>query len=207
MEHTKDKELSDSSRYASDPSTLTTAQLLREIGSLKELLLTRIEAVEDGIKVAHQDFVRVPTDVQNVVSHVREVLEIRIEDAENLKDEKFANIEKRLDLVEQSRVEQKKDTATAVDAALKAAKEAVQEQNSSNVLAINKSEAATTKQIDQQAELIRQISKGFDEKISDIKERLGKSDGKSQGGKDVIDMIKLVIIIAGFFIAYFVIKK
>lgn len=205
MEHTK--EFSDGNRYVSDPSTLTTAQLLREIGSLKELLLTRMEAVEEGIEVAHQDLVRVPTDVQNAVSHVKEVLEIRIADADKLKDEKFANIEKRLDLVEQSRVEQKKDTATAVDAALKAAKEAVQEQNSSNVLAINKSEAATTKQIDQQAELIRQISKGFDEKISDIKERLSKGDGKSQGGKDVMDMIKLVIIIAGFFIAYFVIKK
>lgn len=40
--------------------------------------------------------------------------------------------------------------------------------------------------------------------LSDFKQ---KQEGRGQGGKDIMDIIKLVIIIAGFFIAYFVIKK
>jgi len=43
--------------------------------------------------------------------------------------------------------------------------------------------------------------------IVDLKEFKQKQEGKGQGGKDIMDIIKLVIIIAGFFIAYFVIKK
>jgi hypothetical protein len=190
-----------------DPSTLTTAQLIREISSLKELVFVRLNAIEQGIEVSHADFVRVPTEVQRQVGSLKELMEAKISGSDELKQEKFKNLDKRLDLVEQARIEQKKDTATAVDAALKAAKEAVAEQNASNVLAINKSEASITKQIDQQADLIRQISKSFDEKISDIKERLGKGDGKTQGGKDVMDIIKLVIVVAGFILAYFVIKS
>ena len=138
----------------------------REIDSLKELIVFRIEAVEKAIIVAHDDLVRVPTDVQKQVGALKELLTQQIGDSDKLKEEKFRNIDKRLDLVEQARIEQKKDTATAVDAALKAAKEAVTEQNTSNVLAINKSEAATTKQIDNQ-----------DGKINDVKERLIRLEG------------------------------
>lgn len=142
-----------------DPTTLNTAQLLREVGSLKELLEARIEAVEKGIHVAHDDYVRVPTEVQKQVAALKELLETKIESDKLLTDEKFNNIAKQLNLVEQARVEQKKDTATAVDAALKAAKEAVTEQNTSNVLAISKSEASTTKQIDQVKENLEDVKK------------------------------------------------
>lgn len=41
----------------------------------------------------------------------------------------------------------------------------------------------------------------------DLKEFKQKQEGKGQGGKDIIEIIKLIIIVAGFFIAYFVIKK
>lgn len=43
--------------------------------------------------------------------------------------------------------------------------------------------------------------------IVDLKEFKQKQEGKGQGGKDIMDIIKLIIIVAGFFIAYFVIKK
>jgi hypothetical protein len=43
--------------------------------------------------------------------------------------------------------------------------------------------------------------------IIDLKEFKQKQEGKGQGGKDLMDIIKLIIIVAGFFIAYFVIKK
>jgi hypothetical protein len=155
-----------------DPSALTTQMVWRENQSLKELLEARITGVEKGIEIAHQDLVRVPTEVQKAISGLKEVLETaRLGDKELIL-EKFRNIDKLFGVVEQARIEQKKDTATAVDAALKAAKEAVTEQNASNAIAISKSEAATTKQIDQQAMLIQTTSKTLDDKINDIKENL-----------------------------------
>lgn len=43
--------------------------------------------------------------------------------------------------------------------------------------------------------------------IIDLKEFKQKQDGKGQGSKEVFEIIKLVIVIAGFFIAFFVLKK
>lgn len=43
--------------------------------------------------------------------------------------------------------------------------------------------------------------------VVDLKEFKQKYEGRGQGGKDLMDIIKLIIIVAGFFIAYFVIKK
>jgi hypothetical protein len=210
----------------SDPTLLTTQQLLREVSALKELVFTRLEAIDTSIRVSHEDLVRVPTDVQKQVAALKELMEARIDGSDRLKEEKFRNIDKRLDLVEQARIEQKKDTATAVDAALKAAKEAVTEQNTSNVLAINKSETATTKQIDQQGVLIAQIIKNFDEKINDLKNKQvstegqiaalesmkgqvgvlmsgsSESKGKSAGIALVISLIVSAVAIIGLIIKY-----
>lgn len=222
-------------RFMSDPNTLTTSQLLREVGFLEKHFTAEMAAVKEGIKIAHDDFVRVPTEVQKQIAALKELLESTIDSGEMLKEEKFKNIDKRLDMVEQARVEQKKDTATAVDAALKAAKEAVTEQNTSNVLAINKSEAATTKQIDQQAFLLSQIKTELVDKINDVKERQikndsmagnletlkaqvaalttgaakgeGSSSGRNQGRNDVMDFIKIILLIAGFAITFFVLKQ
>lgn len=199
-----------------DPTPLTTSQLLREIGSLKELVFTEIVAVKEGIKIAHEDLVRVPTDVQRQVEALRELLETKIIDSDNLKEEKFRNIDKRLDLVEQARIEQKKDTATAVDAALKAAKEAVTEQNTSNVLAINKSETSTTKQIDNQDSKINDIKDrlirlealvvSFTTTVADVKTLSGISSEKKGGSDATKYIIGLLLTIAGIAIGY-VFKK
>jgi hypothetical protein len=153
-----------------DPSSLTTAQLLREISSLKELLTARINAVEKGIEVAHADLVRVPTEVQKQISALKELTETKIQLNEQLTKEKFQNIDRLFAMVEQSRIEQKKDTATAVDAALKAAKEAVSEQNASNVLAISKSEASIAKQMEY-------VTKS----VTDLKEVVTRIEGVTAG--------------------------
>lgn len=182
-----------------DPSSLTVQMIYREFGALKELILSRLGAIEAGIEVAHQDLVRVPTEVQKQVGGLKELLETRIDDSDKIIDEKFKNIEKRLNLNEESRMELKKDTATAVDAALKAAKEAVNEQNASNEKAINKSEAATTKQIDQLGTLVNEIKKGFEDKITDIKERLATGVGKDMGKGQ---LLALIFAAAAFFFGF-----
>src|SRR4030095_3859037 len=58
---------------------------------------------------------------------------------------------------------------------------AVGEQNKSSALAIAKSEAATTKQIDQLSVLIQTMTKAFDDKISDLKDRFNRLEGHGTG--------------------------
>jgi hypothetical protein len=72
-------------------------------------------------------------------------------------------------------------TKIAVDAALQAAKEAVAAQNQASAQAIAKAEAATTKQIDALATLISAQTKATDEKIEDVKSRVGAIEAVKQG--------------------------
>ena len=89
-----------------------------------------------------------------------------------------------------------RDSKVAVDAALQAAKEAVGEQNKSSALAIAKSEAGTTKQIDQIVVLINTTTKSLsdlltttttslNDKIEDMKSRLTTIEGRSKASGDV----------------------
>lgn len=187
----------------SDPSALTTQMMLREISSLKELISSQLENINKGISVAHEDLVRVPTEVQKQVGGLKELLSDRITAIEKFDAEKFIAIEKSIGIVEQARVEQKRDTATAVDAALKAAKEAVSELNASNAMAINKSEASMAKQIEQQSQQIQIITKAFDEKVNDLKERLARNEGKGSGLRDAWALIVAAIAILFALLDYF----
>jgi len=142
-----------------DPSSLTTQQLWREIGALKELVFFRIAAIEASITIAHDDLVRVPTDVQKQVGNLKELVE-----------EKFHNIEKRFD-----------ENAIAVAAALQAQKELVTQQNISAALSAAKQEASFSKQIDALGLLIETKAKASDDKIDDVKERMTRLEGKGEG--------------------------
>ena len=135
-----------------DPSVLTTAQLLRELDTLREFLSVSLGRVED-----------------------------RISYVEGLSAEKFGGVQKqfterdvRTDLLATG-------TKIAVDAALQAAKEAVGEQNKSSALAIAKSETSTTKQIDQLQTLIQTNNDAINDKINDLKARLDRGEGGKTG--------------------------
>lgn len=56
-----------------------TEALLREIASLKELFFTRVDALNKAVEVAHDDLVRVPTEVQKAVGTLRDLHESKIE--------------------------------------------------------------------------------------------------------------------------------
>jgi septal ring factor EnvC (AmiA/AmiB activator) len=110
-----------------DPTTLTTAQLLRETQQLQELLEAKMAQVVAVF------------------------------------DERFRSIDRQLELVEKQRLEQKQDTATSLDAALQAQKEAVA-----------KTEAATTKSTDQLGNTFNTAFEGVRRELADLKERVGK---------------------------------
>lgn len=94
-----------------DPTSLTTAALMHEIEVMKEtvfrenlslekLLGQRLAEMEKAVKVAHDDLVRVPTDVQKQVGALRDLhdetfnrIEQKIKDESIIRDEKFSKVD------------------------------------------------------------------------------------------------------------------
>ena len=176
-------------RAASDPSFLSTQHLWREIAALKELMFARLDAAQKAIDVAHDDLVRVPTDVQKQVGALKDLhserfatIEEKIvaihglfKERDTLRDEKFSAVEKTFAGLGKTIEASAASSKTAVDAALQAAKEAV-----------GKSEVATTKTIDQLGLIIQSGNKATDEKIDDVKDRLTRIESRAEGGADSI---------------------
>jgi hypothetical protein len=169
-----------------DPSALSTQQLWREIAALKELVFTRLEAIEKAIKVSHDDLTRVPTDVQKQVGNLKE-----------LHEEKFASVQKQFEERDERVKQNAQDTKVAVDAALQAAKELVALQNISLAQSSAKQEASFSKQIDAQGLLIQTTEKATDDKIDDLKDRMTRIEGRGEGlNKGWIVLLGAITLIA-----------
>ena len=145
-----------------DPTVLTTQALFREIAQLRELFNTKIDTITQTVDAALDN-------ATNARNGVREILEQRIDAVTVL-------YEAKLDLIERQRVEQKSDTAAAVQAALSAAKEAVKEQTTASERSIAKSEAATTKQLEGQQVTAASAAGEVRRSIDDLKERIADVD-------------------------------
>ena len=151
-----------------DPTTLTTAALLREMSAVRELFSQRIDAlIAERDRATAAAVVRVDTlnreRVEQMVA-LRQLLMERIAGLDAIVVEKFL-------AAERLRVEQKKDTKDAVDAALSAAKEAVKEQTTASGLSISKSETATREQLKQQQETFTTSIEGLRRSIDELKDR------------------------------------
>lgn len=172
-------------RHQSDPTPLTTAALNREVSSLRAILETRFDGIDTLIHLIQANISSRKADIDTAVEHLKK-----------LHEEKFHSIE--IQFAERdTRTEQtSRDSKVAVDAALQAAKEAVGEQNKSSALAIAKSEAGTTKQIDQIGVLINSTNNAVNDKVDDLKARLasmsGKSEGISYSGSVLLGIVTLV---------------
>lgn len=159
-----------------DPSQLTTRQILREVSLLEDKLVTRMLAEEKSIDKLVSQIEKVPDIIDHSLVQINAV-----------HAEKFNSIQTQFRERDTRAEQTSKDSKTAVDAALQAAKEAVGEQNKSSALAISKSEVAVTKQIDQIYTLIAAANKTTDEKINDLKSRLDQNVGQEVGVKAVKD--------------------
>lgn len=169
-----------------DPTERTIQALVREMGSLREVLESqinghrevleaRIDGMDKAIRLLQTISDRVPSDVDSKVAHLRV-----------LHEEKFRSIDVQFH-ERDIRVEQRAtDTKTAVEAAFAANKELARLSADSFGLSIGKSEAATMKQIDQLGITIQQSTKATDDKIGDIKERLTRIEGAGVGQKEAV---------------------
>jgi hypothetical protein len=205
--------------------------LRTELATQFNAIQTRFEAIDKATELQHDDYVRVPTQVEkaidalrgeitprlDAIEHsadlVREILsaEFRgaIDTMSKVSDEKFSSIS--IQFAERdTRTEQTAaGVKIAVDAALQAAKEAVAEQNRSFALATGKSETATMKQIDALGLAIQTANKGLDDKIADMKDRLTRIEGmdlssdRYRSGRhgENQNIIAIVAIIVGILLA------
>jgi hypothetical protein len=172
-------------RPVPDPTTLTTQQLNTAIGLIKELFAVKFEAMDKAVLLLQDTFNRSPSINEVFLKH-EERFSSTAKEFEDLKElllaqinERFNKVAQQFELVERQRVEQKKDTKDAVDAALTAQKEAVKEQTTASERAIAKSEAFTTKQIDAIGAIIQSRDKGVDDKIDDLKSRVTAAESKT----------------------------
>lgn len=166
------------SRPVPDPTLLTMQLVDRELNGLRELLMMRINGLEVERSTLHTIFAeelrKIPFLIEKSTTQIRELLV-------NIMDERFNGVEKQFKERDVRTEQTARDTKVAVDAALQAAEKAVNKQNESFALSIEKSEEATIKQIDQQGRLLETATKASNDKIDDLKERVLLIEGRTIG--------------------------
>lgn len=137
-----------------DPTTLTTVQLNREIAWLKSNIDTKIKCLEDGISSNTTRAEQLAREVDSRILHVKEV-----------HDGIFRLVQVQFEDRDKRYVESSSENRERVKSALESAREMVAIQNQSAAMAVGKSEAAVTKQIDALSTLIQSSNAGINEKI------------------------------------------
>jgi chromosome segregation ATPase len=171
-----------------DPTPRTVQQIYREIASLKELVFTRLDALERKQEDFEADVTRVPTEVMKAVTALDAVVEERL----RIRDERFCKVESlsqtRLAGIEAAMAARKeaveahfKAGENAVAAALAAQKERVDDQNRAAATAIAKSETATSRQLEAQSAQSHASAVALDQRIADMKDRLTRLESGAAG--------------------------
>lgn len=171
-----------------DPTSLTTSAILREVAMVERLIGTRLDGMDKALALASE----YPTAIDKAVKELKELHEEKFQGLTTLLEEKFSSLsrlrEEKFNAVQTQFVDRDKrreaeDTANklAVSTALQTARDSFEQQNSSNAVAIGKSEAAYTKQIDQIILLLNTSVSALSDKIEDLRTRLTLAEGKTTG--------------------------
>lgn len=169
-----------------DPTTLTTDALQREVAILRDI-------IDDKVAERHRE-----------ENSLKELVLARLDGEIRVMEERINSIHSLLEMIEKQRVEQKKDTKDAVDAALAAAKEAVKEQTTASQTAISKSEGMTDKRLEQLTATFAASISGVLASLSDVKERVADLTSTRRGGKE---MLSGIYALGGFIIALLAAKS
>jgi len=139
---------------APDPTTLTTDQLRREIGALREIIETRLNGSDKAIELLQGRTDKLPAFISD------QILSLKV-----LHEEKFESVQRQFEERDIRSNKLADAGQLAIKDALQAAKELVANQNTSNEKAIVKNELNT-------AELL----KALDGKIGSVKELIAALD-------------------------------
>ena len=181
----------DPTELTTDAVNAATAQYHRELAALREILETRLDAMDKAASFLDQTVNRTPTVIQTAIANVREVY-----------DERFKSVAQQFAERDVRTEQAAKGGKEALDAALLAAKELVAQQNEANRGEAAKTEQNFTKQIDAQAA-----------RIDELKERIDRGEGQTAGSAGqrnetrlntgtVISVALLVIAVLTFVILY-----
>lgn len=171
-----------------DPTILTTQQMLREVGVLKELTDAKVDGLDRVVEQRFNGMDRALTLLQTKADKVPSETDVAVGNLQHLHEARFDQIAIQFSERDVRASQTASDIKSAVEAALKAASSAVELQNRSNQEAIAKQEIAFTKQIDQIANSILQINKTIDDRLGDVKDRITAVESSQKAIGDINDL-------------------
>lgn len=175
-----------------DPSILTTRQILREVSILDDKLAEKISqrhreeaALERLMDARFKAIEKTVDDHVDWSQGLTGKIDRAVAGLQELVEEKFAGVDLRFTERDVRTDQASTAGASALAAALQAAKELVGAQGEATAAAAVKSETAVTKQIDQIIVLIQNGNAASDARITELKERIDRGEGSTSGAKDV----------------------
>lgn len=182
-------------RAVNDPHAIMESVADRATNGLRVELATRLDGVEKAAELWREDWTRVPTEVQKAVSSLSELLSTKIATIDarltnevalvnrhadiavrtnaDLIEEKIRALRETLRVIEEHISQNFRASELQVEKAFSAAKDLGTEREHANSAAIAKSEAGTTKQIDQLVIAQQTAVKNTDDKMASIETNFG----------------------------------
>lgn len=156
----------------------------RQITGLKEALEARLDGMDKMAAAMTACLERRPVEIKDQITHLHDLIMAEIAKISAVSVERFARIDTQF--IERDKRTDQLSLAdkTAVAAALQAAKEAVGAQNTSNSIAIAKSESSTVESIRQLQTLFNSAIAAVNDKLNDTRSRLDRGDGNIIGTSD-----------------------
>ncbi len=145
-----------------DPTILTTQQLVAAIAAVREIIETRLNAMDTATELNKAATDRIPHAIEH-----------RVCELEKLHEEKFVGIEKQFKERDVRNDVTSGLNQKALDAALQAQKESA-----------GKTELSFTKQISDLTAQFQTQNKALDERLNDLKGRLDRGEGGYGGRKE-----------------------
>jgi hypothetical protein len=151
----------------------TKAVSIERLGRIDTVFLAHSVAIETALKAQQKS---AQDAAEKMASEMDKLAAVSAERFTRI-DTQFIERDKRTDQLSLA-------DKTAVAAALQAAKEAVGAQNTSNSIAIAKSESSTVESIKQLQTLFTSAIAGLNDKVNDVKSRLDRGEGTVVGTKE-----------------------
>src|SRR4029453_13176883 len=149
-----------------DPTVLTTAALAQAISFLREILEARIDGQQHVFEARLDAMDKAIKLLQEIADKLPGNMGMKVDNLRSLHDEKFRSIQTQFAERDVRAERESKDNKIAVDAALQAAKDLGGKRQEAADKAIDKSELATIKQMDQLNTIMATNTKTLDDRIN-----------------------------------------